>query len=152
MGFAGVLAGMSVAQGVTSISQGYAQSAESKYNASLYQDQAQAIAVQGSITQGQYTAKAGKMAATQTAIEGAAGIEPTGSAAAVMVESQRNILTDMAISQYNTTMAENSANASATNLKIQASQEVDSGYSTAFSDVLKGASNYALAKGSFNLK
>src|ERR1035437_6048727 len=143
-GFGGALLAMSAVQGITSISEGYAKSAESKYNASLYTDQAQALAVQGSITQGQYTRAGGEMASKQTAIEGAAGIQPTGSAAAVMLSSQTQILTDMAIAKYNNDMSVNYANAQAKNLKIQASQDVSSGYSTAFSDTLKGASAYAM--------
>ena len=150
MSFGGTMLAMSAVQGITSISSGYAQAAESKYNASLYSDQAAAVAVEGSIQQGQMQAKGSKMLSTQTAVAGAAGIQPTGSVAAVMVESQRNILTDMAIANYNTTMSENYANAKAKDLRIQASDEVFQGYAGAFSDTLKGVSEYGMYTGKFN--
>ena len=144
MGFGGAMLAMSAVQGITSISQGYAQSAEDKYNASLYTDQASALAVQGSITQGQYTRKAGQMLSTQTADVAGKGLEPTGSAAAVMLSTQTQIATDAAIAQYNNTMSINQANQKAQQLKQQGSQAIYSGYSSAFSDMIKGAVEYGM--------
>ena len=46
---------MSAFSAVQSISQGYAQSAEDKYNANISSIQAQDLGIQGQITQGQYT-------------------------------------------------------------------------------------------------
>jgi hypothetical protein len=140
--FAGASAALSAVEGITDIFSGYAQSAEDKFNASLYTDQASALAVQGSIEQGQFKRYGAKMLSKQTAVAGAAGLEPTGSVAAVMLDSQTQINTDMAIAKYNNTMAINAANAKAKDLKIKASQAVFSGYSSAFSDLLKGASAY----------
>lgn len=142
MGFSGALLALSAVQGITSIAGGYAQSAETKYNASLATNQAQLIGVQGSIEQGQYARKAGQMLSTQTAGVAAKGFEPTGSAAAVMLDAQTQMHTDAAIAQFNTTMGINQANAKATALQQQASQDVTSGYTNAFSDLLRGGESY----------
>lgn len=141
-GFSGAMLAFSAVQGINSIGQGYAQSAEDKYNASLYTNQASALSVSGGIEQGQYTRKAGQMLSTQTSDIAAKGLEPTGSAAAVMLSSQTQIETDAAIAKYNNTMAINQANQKALQLKQQASQDVYSGFSSAFSDMLKGAVAY----------
>jgi len=150
MGFSGALLAMSAVQGINSIGGGYAQSAETKYNASLYGLQADALKVQGDITQGQYTRQAGQMMSKSMAVAGAAGIEPTGSAAAVMVDAQTQIETDAAIARYNNTMSINQANQKATMLKQQAAQDVSSGYSGAFSEMLSGAEKYAKYKFKLN--
>lgn len=152
MGFSAALLTISAAQGISAIGQGYAQSAQAKYNASLATNQAGLLKVQGDITQGQYTRQAGETLSKSTAIAGAAGIEPTGSAAAVMLDAQTQIHTDAAIAAFNNTMGINNANDKATMLKQQAQQDVYSGYSSAFSDVLSGATQAALYnKKSFNL-
>ena len=153
MGFSGALLALSAVQGITSIGKGIATSAEDKYNASLATNQAQLTAIQGQITQGQYTQQAGQAAATSTAIAGAKGLEPTGSVAAVMLNTQTQIDTDAAIAQFNTTMGINQANSKATALKQQAGQDMFSGVTSAFSDLLTGATNYATynSKNALNL-
>ena len=150
MGYSGALLALSTVKGISSIGQGYAQSAEDKYNASLSTDQAGLIQAQGDITQGQYTREAGQLLSTQTADVAAKGIRPTGSAAAVMLDSQTQINTDMAIAKFNTTMGINQANNRATALKQQAQQDVYSGYSSAFTDLLSGATQYGLYKNKIN--
>jgi len=146
MGLGGVMLAVSAVQGITAIGQGNAKSAEDKYNATLSTLQAQQAQVQGDITQGQYVRKAGQLLSTQTATAGAAGIEPTGSIAAVMLDSQTQINTDMAIAKYNTQMNINYANNAASMQKRQAAMDVNSGYSNAFSDILTGTTNYAMYK------
>jgi hypothetical protein len=148
MDFSGALLAFQVINGINSIGQGFAQSAEDKYNSSLYTNQADALAVQGSIEQGQYTRKAGQLLSTQTADVAAKGLDPTGSAAAVMLSSQTQIETDAAIAKYNNTMAQNQANQKALQLKQQAGQDIYSGFSSAFSDTLKGVADY----GAYNNK
>jgi hypothetical protein len=148
MGFSGALLAMSAVQGISAIGQGYAQGAEDKYNAQIATNQASAIQVQGQIQQGQLTRQGGQMMARFQAVAGAAGLEPTGSVAAVELNNQTQIETDKAIAQYNTTMGMNSATDRAKMLKQQASQDVTSGYTNAFSDMLKGVLNYAM----YNLK
>jgi hypothetical protein len=152
MGFGGALLAMSAVQGIASIGQGYAKSAEDKYNANLAGLQAQALGVQGDITQGQYTRKSGQMLSTQTATVAAAGLEPTGSYAAAMLDAQTQIHTDMAIAKYNTQMGINYKEAEAKQKRIQATQDVYSGYSNAFSEMLSGAAKYGqYSKSSFDL-
>ena len=153
MGFGGALLAMSAVQGITSISAGYAKGAEDKYNSSIAGLQAQAIGVQGEITQGQYTRKGGQLMSSQTAVVAGAGLEMTGSAAAVMIDSQAQIHTDMAIAKYNTEMGQNYENNKASAFKRQAAMDVSSGYSGAFSEMLSGAEKYAMfgGKKSFNM-
>lgn len=150
MGFSGALLALSAVKGIASIGQGYAQSAEDKYNASLYTNQAGLIAVQGDITQGQYTREAGQLLSTQTADVAAKGIGLSGSAAAVMLDTQTQIHTDMAISKFNTSMGISQANAKATALRQQAGQAIFSGYSSAFTDLLSGAVQYGQYKNKIN--
>ncbi len=148
MGFSGALLAMSAVQGITAIGKGFAQGAEDKYNAQIATNQASALQVEGNITQGQITRQGGEMMARSTAVAGAAGLDPTGSVAAVMVNNQTQIETDKAIAAYNTTVGINSATDRAKMFKQQANQDVSSGFTNAFSDMLTGVSNYA----KFNLK
>lgn len=142
MGYSGAMLALSAVQGISAIGQGYAQSAEDKANASLFNNQAGLLSVQNDITQGQYTRQAGQLMATSTADVAGKGLQPTGSAAAVMLNAQTQIHTDMAIAQFNNTMQINQANAKANLLRQKANQDVFSGYSNAFSDTLKGAESY----------
>lgn len=151
MGFGGALLALSAVKGIASIGQGFAQGAEDKYNASLATQEAQLKNVQGDITQGQYTREAGQLLSTQTADIAAKGLQPSGSAAAVMLDSQTQIQTDMAIAKFNTQMGVNQSNARATALKQQATQSVYSGFSSAFSDLLTGATQYGMYKNKINL-
>lgn len=150
-GFSGALLALSAVKGITSIGQGFAQGAEDKYNAQIATNQATATQIQGDITQGQLTRQGGEMMAKSNAIAGASGLEPTGSVAAVMVDNQTQIETDKAISQYNTSMGVNSATDRAKMLKQQSGQDVFSGFTSAFSDILTGASDYAKYKTKINL-
>ena len=150
MGFSGALLAMQAVKGITSIGQGFAQSAEDKYNAQISQNQANAIGIQGQITQGQLTRQGGQMMAKSNAVAGAAGLEPTGSVAAVELSNQTQIETDKAIAEYNTSMGINSATDRAKQLKQQAANDTFSGFTNAFSDMLTGASNYAMYKNKIN--
>ena len=150
MGFSGALLAMQAVKGITSIGQGFAQSAEDKYNAQISQNQATAIGIQGQITQGQITRQGGQMMARSNAVAGAAGLEPTGSVAAVELSNQTQIETDKAIAAYNTSMGINSATDRAKQLKQQAANDTFSGFTNAFSDMLTGASNYAMYKNKIN--
>jgi len=150
MGFGGAMLALSAVQAITSISAGNAKAAEDKYNATLAGLQGELIGVQGDITQGQYTRKAGQMAATQTAAVAGAGLEPTGSAAAVMLDTQTQIHTDMAIAKFNTEMGQNYTTAQSKAFKRQASEDTFTGYSSAFSDILSGAARYGAYTGRIN--
>lgn len=142
MGYSGALLALSAVQGISAIGQGYAQSAEDKANASLLNDQSGLLQVQGNITQGQYTREAAKVLSTSTADVAAKGLEPTGSAAAAMLDAQTQIHTDAAIAKFNNTMAINQTDAKSKLLKDQANQAVYSGFSSAFNDVLVGSAKY----------
>ena len=137
-----LLVAMAATQAVTSVSQGYAQSAEDKYNATIAGLQGQAAGIQGQITQGQLTRKGGELASNQMATVGASGVMPTGSYAAAMLDTQTQINTDKAIAQYNTTMQINYAQAKSDMLKQQAKTAQRQGYEAAFSTVLRGAASY----------
>ena len=144
MGFSGALLAMSAVQGIAQIGQGNAQAATDNYNAQIASNQASAIQTQGQIEQGQITRKGGKMASTTTAVAGAAGLQLTGSVAAVELSNQTQIETDKAIAQYNTSMGVNSATDRAQMLRQQASADKSSGYTNAFSSILKGVSQYGM--------
>ena len=147
MGLGGAMLALSGVQAIASIGQGYATNQQDKYNAQLYDQQAQTIGIQGSIQQGQITRTAGEAASTATAKAGGAGLQPTGSVAAVILSTQTQYDTDKAIAQYNTTTTENTATQQATQLRNQGNAAVYSGYSSAFSDMLKGTVAYGLYNG-----
>jgi hypothetical protein len=133
---------MSAAQAATSISEGYAQSSEDMYNAMIASLGGAGADLQGKITQGQLTRKGGMLASQQTAALGGAGIMPTGSYAAAMLDTQTQINTDKAIAAYNTTMQENYYSEKAAALKRQAATAKRQGYEAAFSSLLRGAASY----------
>lgn len=135
---------LSAVKGISSVAGGFAQAGEDKYNASLATNQAQLIALQGNIEQGQYARKGARLLAGQRAQTAANGLEPTGSSAAVMLDTQTQVQTDMAIARFNNTMGQNQANSRATALKQKAQQDVASGFSSGFSDLLTGATDYYL--------
>lgn len=153
MGFSGALLALSAVKGIASIGSGYAQSGEDNYNASLATQQAQLINLQGNIEQGQYARKGGELLSTQTADTAANGLEPTGSAAAVMLNAQTQIHTDAAIAAFNNQMGQNRANSEASLLKQKGRNAIASGYSSAFSDMLTGATQYGMynSKSSWSL-
>ena len=147
MGFGGAVLALSAVQGIASIGQGFATNQQDKYNAQLYDQQAQAIQIQGNIQQGQLTTQGGQLMSKATATAGAAGLEPTGSVAATMLSAQTQVDTDKAIAQYNTTMGMNAATQQATQLRNQGNAAVYSGFSSAFSDMLQGTTKAALYSG-----
>jgi len=129
---------------VTSVGQGYAAGAQDSYNATIAGLKGQALQVQDQITQGQYVRKAGQLLSTQTATAGAAGIEPTGSVAAVMLDSQTQINTDMAIAHFNNQLEQNYASSEVTQANIAQKSDITAGYTNAFSDILQGGEQAAL--------
>ena len=150
MGFSGAMLALSAVKGIASIGSSYAQAGEDKYNASLFDQQAKLLQVQGDITQGQYRTQAGQLLSDQTAMVAAKGLDPGGSSAAVMLNSQTQIETDMAIARFNTEMGVNRAGSEATNLRDKAKQSIYSGYSSAFTDLLSGAAQYGQYKNKIN--
>ncbi len=139
-----MMATSAASKSVTSIGQGYAAGAQDSYNATIANLKGQALQVQDNITQGQYVRQAGELLSKQTATAGAAGIEPTGSVAAVMLDSQTQINTDMAIAHFNNQLEQNYASSEALQAKMAQKSDVTAGYTNAFSDILQGGEKAAL--------
>lgn len=147
MSFGAALFAMSAVQAVSQIGQGYAQKAESNYNATLYEGKAQQIGVQQDIENAQYERLKGQTMSKSMANIAKAGIMPTGSAMAVMLDTQTQINIDQAIGKYNLEQQKQYTLAEADAYRRQGKQAVYTGYSNAFSTMLSGASNYATYKG-----
>jgi len=153
MAFSGLLLAMSAVQAVSQIGQGYAQKAESEYNATLVEGKANLIDVQKDIEYGQYQRLKGQQMSTSMANIAKAGIMPQGSAMAVILNAQTQINIDQAIGQFNLEQQKRYTLAEAEALKRKGKQQAYSGYSSAFSTMLSGASDYAMynKKTSFDL-
>lgn len=151
MSFGGVMLAMSAVSAISQIGQGYVSKAEANYNATVAQEQAKSIEVQKQIEAGQYKRQAGKLVSTSLANISKAGIRPTGSAMAVMVDAQTQIGIDQAIGQYNLEQQKQFKTAQASQYKRQGKYAVYGGYSNAFSSLLKGVSNYAMYSGGLDL-
>lgn len=151
MSFGGVMLAMSAVQAVSQIGSSYAQKAEANYNATLAEGKANLIGVQQEIEYGQYQRLKGQVQGKSIANIAKAGIYPTGSAAAVMLDAQTQIGIDQAIGQFNYQQEKNYTKAQADQFRRQGKAAVYSGYSNAFSTILQGGSNYAIYKGGFDL-
>lgn len=150
MGVGGALFALSAVQGISQITQGYAQKAEAKFNATLYEGKANMISAEEDIQQGQYTRlKSQAMSKSMVAAAGA-GIMPGGSAAAVMAETQKQIGIDQAIDKFNLENEKNYTKAEADAYRRQGKQAVWSGYSNAFATMLSAGANYAMYQGYMN--
>jgi len=146
MSFGGALFAMTAVQAVGQISQGYAQKAESNYNATLYEGKANLIDVQKEIESGQYDRLKGQYMSKSVAGVAGSGIGLQGSALAVMLDAQTQINIDQAISNFNLDQEKNYATAQAATERRAGKAAVRSGYTNAFSSLMSGASNYALYK------
>ncbi len=144
MPFSAALLAMSAVQAASQIGQGYAQKAESKYNATLLEGKANLIEAQSDITNAQYEKTKGKYLSASMVGIAKAGIMPNGSAAAVMLDTQTQIGIDQAISKVNYQQEKNYTLAQAGQQKRAGRQAVYSGYSNAFSTMLQAGSNYAM--------
>ena len=144
IGTAGALFALSAVSAVSQISQGYAQKAENKYNATLLEGQANMIDAQSEIEQGQYQRLKGTYMSKSVASVAGSGIGLSGSAMAVITETQRQIGIDQAISKFNYAQDKNYTLAQAGAQRRAGKNAVRAGYSGAFSSLLQGASNYAM--------
>jgi hypothetical protein len=149
MGAAAIL-GLTAFQVASQVGQGYAQQAEAKYNASLLEGKAKLIDVQKEIEFAQYERMKNRMLSTSVANVAAAGLMPTGSAAAAMIDAQTNIGIDQAIGQFNFEQEKRYTLAEAAAIKRKGAQAVIAGYTNAFSTALKGGFMYGQQKGWFN--
>lgn len=146
MGFGGAIFAVTAASAVSQISQGYAQKAENNYNATLLEGKANLIDVQSDIERGQISRQAGQVASTSVANIGKQGIGLTGSALAVMVNTQKQYENDKILSDLNYKMEKNYTLSQADAQRRAGKTAVRSGYSGAFSSLLQGAANYASYK------
>jgi hypothetical protein len=81
---------------------------------------------------------------TSMANIGAMGITPQGSALAVMLHTQKQIMIDQVINKFNNDQNKKFTLAEADAQRRKGKQAVTSGYTNAFSNILSGVSNYAL--------
>ena len=146
MGFGGAMFAVSAASAVSQISQGYAQKAESDYNATLLEGKANIINEKASIEQGQLTREGGQYMSKSVATAAKQGIGLSGSALAVMLNTQTQVNIDKTISQFNYDQERNYTLAEADAQRRAGKSAVRSGYAGAFSELLKGASTYAMYK------
>lgn len=146
MSFGGALLAMSAVQGISQIGQGYAQKAEAKYNAAVKEGEASMIGVQQEIEYGQYQRLKGKTMATTTANIAKAGIMPSGSAMAVMLDTLTQIGIDQAYGKFNLEQKKIYVKAEADTYRRQGKQAVYNGYSNAFVTGLNAAAQYKMYK------
>lgn len=147
MSFGGITLALKAVQAVSQIGQGRAQQAEANYNASLLNDKAGMIDMQKGIEATQYERLKSQMAGKQMAAMGAAGVGPSGSPMAVMIETQKQINIDKAIGQYNLEREKFYTKSEAEAYKRQGKRAATSGYMNAFTTMLSGASEYAKYSG-----
>ena len=142
MSAGGALFALSAAQAVSQISQGYAQNAEAKLNASLLQGKASLLDVQSGIEQGQYQRLKGQTMGKSVAAAAGMGVGFSGSPMAAMLNAQTQINIDQAIAKFNMDQQKAYTLAEADQVRRQGKAAVRAGYSSAFSTILSGASNY----------
>ena len=105
------------------------------------------IDLQKDIESGQYERLKGQTMSKSMANIAKAGIMPSGSAMAVMLDAQTQISIDQAIGKFNFEQQKQYTLAEAEAIRRSGKQAVYSGYSNAFSTMLSGVSNYAMYKG-----
>ena len=142
MGFSGVLLAMNAVQAISQIGKGYVQQAEDNYNATILQGKADLIDVEKDIEYGKYQRLKGKTASTSYANIAKAGIMPTGSSMASMLNTQTQIEIDQAIGQFNYNQQKNYTLAEADQIRRQGKRNVRMGYTNAFSTMLRGGYDY----------
>lgn len=147
MGFGATLLAMSAVQGISQISQGYAQKEEAKFNATLLEGKANLIEAQKEVEFGQYQRLKGQYMSKSVANVAKSGTNLQGSSLAVMVEAQKQISIDQSIGQFNLEQEKRYTKSQASQVRRAGSQAVRSGYYNAFSSLLQGTSNYAMYKG-----
>lgn len=144
MSFAGALFALTAAQAVSQISQGYAQKAESNYNASVFDAKADLIGAQQEIDNARYQRAGGQYMGRAVSVAAKQGVGLQGSVLAVMRRAQTQIMIDQSISNFNYEQDKRYAKASAESLRREGKAQVNRGYTNAFSTLLSGASDYAL--------
>lgn len=137
-------------QSISMVGQGYAEKAEAKYNAALYDEKAKMIDVQMGIKDAQYNRLKGKTASTSMANLARAGIMPTGSAAAAIIDTQAQIMLDQSYERYNLESEKNYTLSQASSERRRGRNAVRSGWTNAFTSVLSAGANYGMNQGMAN--
>ena len=143
MGMGAAMLAFSALQSISQVSEGYAQKAEAKFNASILEGQAGLIDIQKAIESGQYDRLKEKTLSTSMARTAAAGLKPTGSAIAVMIDTQTQIGIDQAIGQFNLEMQKQYKMSEAGAVKRQGTRAVQAGWANAFSTMMQAGYKYS---------
>jgi hypothetical protein len=149
MGFSTALLALSSLQAVSQIGQGYVQKSEAKYNATLLEGKASLIDVQKGIENRQYERLKARTLSTSLSRTAGAGIKPTGSAMAVMLDTQKQINLDQITGQFNLDQKKRYTLYEAGSYRRSGKQAVKSGYMNAFSTMLSGGYRYGRSKNIF---
>lgn len=120
------------------IGQGYAQKAEAKYNATILEGQAGLIQIQKDIENAQYERLKARTWSTSMARTAGAGLKPTGSAAAVMLDTQTQIGIDQVVGQFNFEMQKQYKQGEADAMRRKGKMAVQAGWTNAFTTMLQG--------------
>lgn len=147
MGIVGAaLLALTAVQAINQIGQGHAEEAEANFNAVVTEGKAGLIDVEKDIESNQYFRAKGRALSTSLADVAAAGLKPTGSVLAVMLDTQKQMSLDQAIGQFNLEQEKRFTLAEAEAFRRGGAVAKRTGYSRAFSSVLRGASQYAMFK------
>ena len=151
MGFGAALLALSAVNAISQVSQGYAQDREAELNATIIEGKAGLIDIQKGIEHGQYERQKGQALSTSMARTGAAGIKPSGSSMAVMLDTQRQMSLDQAVGQFNFDQEKRYVRSEADAVRRSGKTAIKTGWSNAFSTMLSGAAQYGMYKGGTKL-
>ena len=137
---------LSAVQAISSIKQGYAEENEAYHNTALLGEKADMISAKQNITNAQYERRKASTWGTAMANVAAMGIKPTGSAMAVMMDAQKNIMIDQVIESFNIEQSKKFTQAEAEGQVRAGKRAVKQGYSKGLTSVLSGAYEYSKYK------
>lgn len=142
-----LLAALGIAQGISSITQGYAQSSEAKYNAKVKEKQAELIGTAQEIEAQQYGRQMNRAMSTSVARTGKSGFTMSGSPMAVLLDTQSQMEMDKAIGQYNLEIQKSFALSEASMYKAKAKNYRTQGNIAGFSQILLTGLDYGMKSG-----
>jgi len=122
---------------------GFAKGSEADANAKLIESKNKITAMRQEIEEGRYVAKGSKMARQAQAAIGAAGLKFAGSSVAYLVEQERQLNIDKAISKFDYEMEKSYTTAEAEAERRRGRYERTAGVGNAFSTMLKAGYAYA---------
>lgn len=138
---------LSATSAIMSVKQGYAENKEANYNAGLIEQKKAAIDVQEGIEWGQYERLKGQTWSTSMSNVAGMGIRPTGSALAVMLNAQKQIMIDQVIGKFNYEQEKKYTQAEADAERRKGKRAITAGYAKGFSEILSGTYSYAKQAG-----